>query len=164
MNNQLWHVIVTDMSSSSKGGKEKNMLSLALPTNSPSLYTFIHFLLRPVQPVQRIVEVFIRPGTHHQNPPKLITPGSGSTPGLRKKSMEVWIILLFWCTQGYNQDNCKHKKYDQKYNTQWVNQVHHLSLPLLVRLMMTSTTYAWSALIISHLPATLQLPCTLPGK
>src|SRR5260221_5299400 len=142
MNNQLWHVIVTDMDSSSKGGKEKNMLSLALPTNSPSLYTFIHFLLRPVQPVQRIVEVFIRPGTHHQNPPKLITPGSGSTPGLRKKSMEVWIIFICWSTQSYNQDNGKHKKYDQKQNTQGVKQAHHPSLPFPYYHTVISTTFA----------------------
>jgi hypothetical protein len=146
-------LIVSDLISRSQVSLKKEdqraVLPLALPSNSPSLYTIIHFLIRPIQPVQRIMEVFIRPGTHHQNPPDLITPGWGSMPGLRKKGMEVWIILLRWSTQGHNQENGKHKKedqkHDQKYNTQGVCEVHHLSLPIRGYPTMTSTTLARSA-------------------
>jgi hypothetical protein len=126
---------------------------LTLPSSSPSLYAIIHFLIRPIQPVLRIIEVFIWPGTHYQHLRDslgdCIAPGCLSMSGMRKKSMEVWIILLRWSTQGHNQENGKHKKqdqeHDQKYNTQGVCEVHHLSLPFRGCPTMTSTTLAWSA-------------------
>jgi hypothetical protein len=113
-------LIVSDLISRSqvslKKEEQRAVLSLALPSNSPPLYAIIHFLIRPIQLVQRIIEVFIRPGTHHQNPLDLTAPGWGSMPGLGKKgnvlaSSSLCAIMkreeiLIFCRKS-SQDNTK---------------------------------------------------------
>src|SRR6185312_1417355 len=139
---------------------KKDMLPLALPSNSP-LWAIIHLLIRPVQPIQRIMEVFIRPGAHHQNPLNFITPGWGIMPGSRKWRTEVWIILICWITQCHNQENCKYKKHHQEHRNQEDKEAHRHSLPFLAALVRPQL---YSPGRPGHPSPALQIPCIAPGK
>jgi hypothetical protein len=139
------------------------VLPVSPPSTLPPLCAISRLLIRPVQPVQWIPEVFVRPGTHHQHLKNRVPPGRVNRLRLRKKGVVVSIVLLFWATQRPHQQESKNKKHDQEHTSQEESEAHGLSYPFPGRLMMTSSGLAWAEDHLSE-SAALPLLSVLPGK
>jgi hypothetical protein len=87
-----------------------DVLFVSLLSALPPLYAIIGLLIRPVQPIQWIVDILIRPGTHHQHLKNHVSPVRTSVFRRRKERVIIPIVFLFRSTQSHDEEKSKHEK------------------------------------------------------